>query len=210
MGQKTHPRGFRLGTTSDWKSQWFSERDKDYVENVVEDKKIREFIRDNISQAGIKEIRIERFLNNLKITVFVSRPGMAIGRGGSRIELLRDGLEKICDVRPELVIEQVRKPYLSAELVAQEVAQQLERRRRASRVMEFQAQRVMDSGAEGVRIQLSGRLGGSEYSRVDKVSKGSVPLQTIRADIDYAENDVRTKFGTIGIKVWIYLEEEEI
>ena len=210
MSQKTHPIGFRLGETAEWKSQWFSKSTRGYVANVLEDKKIRDFIREYVGRAGVKSVRIERFLNRMRVVVHVARPGMVIGRGGSRIELLRGGLEKICGTKPELVVEEVKHPALSAGLVAEEVVRQIERRRYPIRVMALEAEKVMSRGAKGVKIEAAGRLGGSAYARKGRITHGSVPLQTIRAKIDYALRVARTKCGTVGIKVWVYLGEEEI
>lgn len=207
MGQKTHPTGFRLGETTDWKSHWFAGRVHDYVEKVLEDRKIREFIHANVGQAGVKEVEIERALNKIKITVYVARPGMVIGRGGVKIELLRDGLEKISGVRPELSVEEVKSPSLSAALVAQEIVRQIERRRHPARVISAEAEKVMSKGARGVKVEIRGRIGGSEFARKERVTRGSVPLQTIRAKIDYAQDVADTKYGTIGVKVWVYLGE---
>jgi len=210
MGQKTHPTGFRLGETTDWKSHWFSGRARDYVEKVLEDRKIRKFIHASVGQAGVKEVEIERSLNKLKITVYVARPGMVIGRGGVKIELLRDGLEKICGTRPELSVEEVKSSALFAALIAQEIVREIERRRHPVRVISAEAEKVMSKGAQGVKIELRGRVGGGEFARKERVVRGSVPLQTIRAKIDYAQDEARTRYGAIGVKVWIYLGEEEI
>jgi len=210
MGQKTHPTGFRLGTTVDWKSHWFARNPRTYVARVLEDRKIREFIRSHVGPAGVQKIEIERALNNLKITVHVARPGMVIGRGGANIESLRDGLERICGTRPELSVEEVRDPNLSAELIAQEIVHQIERRRHPKRVMSVEAEKVMSRGAKGVKIEVRGRVGGGEFARVERITRGSVPLQTIRALVDYAQKEARTKYGTLGVKVWIYLGEAEI
>lgn len=207
MGQKTHPKGFRLGETADWKSHWFAGRARNYVEKVLEDRKIRGFIRANVGQAGVKEVEIERSLNKIKITVYVARPGMVIGRSGVKIELLRDGLEKICGTRPELSVEEVKSPALSADLVAQEIVRQIERRRHPTRVIIAEAERVMSRGAQGVKIEVRGRIGGGEFARKGRVMRGSVPLQTIRAKVDYAQYEAQTRYGTIGVKVWIYLGE---
>lgn len=210
MGQKTHPTGFRLGTTSDWKSHWFEEDPEAYAEKVLEDRKIRKFVKDHVGRAGVSEIRIERSLEDIKITIKVARPGMVIGRGGSRIELLRDGLEDICGKRPEISVEEVKTPALSASLIVENVIRQIERRRSPVGVINSEAKKAMYKGAKGVKIQVRGRLYGSRYARKEVVTKGSVPLQTIRAKIDYAADKARTKYGTIGVKAWVYLGEEEI
>lgn len=210
MGQKTNPTGFRMGVTLDWLSHWFARDDNAYVKNVLEDKRIRDFIVGNVGQTGVKNVEIERFFSKLKITIYVARPGMIIGRGGSRIELLRAGLEKICGVRPELLVEEVKAPGLSAKLVSEEVARQIERRRHPARVILMEADKVMMKGALGVKIEVGGRLGGAEIARRDRVSRGSVPLQTLRARIDYGLSVARTKYGAIGVKVWVYTGKEAI
>ena len=210
MGQKIHPKGFRLGITSDWKSHWFEEDSKSYSDNVLEDRKIRKFVKRNVGRAGIQEVEIERSLNKLKVVIKVARPGMVIGRGGSRIELLRDGLEDICGKKPEISVEEVKNPALSANLIAENIARQIERRRSAMRAAATEAEKAMHKGAKGVKVQLRGRLRGSRYARKTTINKGSVPLQTIRANIDYALEEAHTKYGKIGVKVWVYLGEEEI
>lgn len=207
MGQKTHPTGFRLGSTIDWRSHWFADRFGEYAEKVLEDRKIRQFVRRAVGEAGVQAIEIERSLNHLKVTVFVSRPGMVIGRGGSKIELIRDGLSKICGTRPEISVEEVKNPSLSAALVAQEIVRQIERRRDVRRVILAEAERVMSRGGLGVKVEVKGRIGGNEIARAERLSRGSVPLSKIRANIDFARMEALTKYGKIGIKVWIYLGE---
>ena len=208
MGQKVHPTGFRLGVTTDWKSRWFESADREYARKVLEDKEIRDFIRENVGRAGVQKIEIERALNRIKVTVHVARPGMVIGRGGLVIEQLRDGLERICGVRPELSVEEVKVPALAAALIAENIASQIERRRSPRRVMVAEAERAMLKGAKGVKIEVRGRLGGARIARKDRVIRSSIPLQTLRARIDYAQDEAKTKYGTIGVKVWIYLGEE--
>ena len=210
MGQKTHPTGFRLGTTKDWKSHWFDEDSEGYSEKVLEDRRIRKFVRNHVGRAGIQRVEIERSLNKLRIVIRVARPGMVIGRGGSRIELLRDGLEDICGKKPEISVEEVKNPALSASLIAENIAGQIERRRSAMRAAATEAEKAMHKGAKGAKVQLSGRLRGSQYARKTTITKGSVPLQTIRANIDYALEEAHTKYGKIGVKVWVYIGEEEI
>ncbi len=210
MGQKTHPRGFRLGITSDWKSHWFDEDSEGYSDKVLEDRKIRKFVRKNVGRAGIQGVEIERSLGKLKIVIRVARPGMVIGRGGSRIELLRDGLEGICGSKPEISVEEVKNPALSASLIAENVVRQIEQRRSPTRAAASEVEKAMHKGAKGVKVQLKGRLRGSQYARKNVVTKGSVPLQTIRANIDYALEEAHTKYGKIGVKVWVYIGEEEI
>jgi small subunit ribosomal protein S3 len=210
MGQKTHPTGYRLGITADWKSRWFAGRGDDYSEKVLEDRKIRTFIREHVGRAGIKRIEIERSFNKIKVIIHVARPGMVIGRGGSRIELLRGGLEKITKTKPEIVVEEVKIPAISAQLISEEITRQIEMRRAPNRVINAEVEKAMLKGAEGVRVEAKGRLGGGRFARKSIVTRGKVPLQTIRAKVDYAQEEANTKYGTIGIKVWVYLGEEEI
>lgn len=210
MGQKVHPTGFRLGITTDWKSHWFEKSSRRYAEKVLEDKEVRDFIRKSVGRAGVQKIGVERALDKIRVTVYVARPGMVIGRGGSTIEQMRDGLEKICGARPELSVEEVKVPALVATLIAGSVARQIERRRPPRRVIMAEAERAVFKGAEGVKIEVSGRLRGSRIARKGRVTRGSVPLQTLRAKIDYAYDTAKTKYGTIGVKVWVYLGEEGI
>lgn len=206
MGQKTHPTGFRLGISEDWKSRWYAE-DK-YKDRALEDLKIRKLIGRSVSDAGIARIEIERSLTELSITLFAAKPGIVIGRGGQNIEGLKKELSKLIGLKVKIDIEEVRKPNLSAKLVAESVARQIERRFQPRRVIVSTADRVMEAGAKGVRIIAAGRLGGTNIARADKVSRGSVPLQTLRADVDFAREAAHAgPKGSIGVKVWIYKGE---
>lgn len=208
MGQKTHPRGYRLGISKDWKSHWYAEGK--FKDQVLEDAKIRRLIRKKVSAAGIERIEINRSIAKLEITIHVARPGMVIGRGGSTVEKLKEELMKITGQKPKLDIEEVGRHEVSAPLVAEEVVQQLERRFHVRRVLNNVADRVMEKGAKGVKIIAAGRLGGVRIARSEKVSRGSVPLQTLRADVDFARRTAHGPAGTIGVKVWIYRGEKEI
>jgi len=204
MGTKTHPIGFRLGITENWKSRWYS--DKGYRENVIQDYKIRRYLKDKVKTAGIAKIEIERALNQLKIMISVVRPGMVIGRGGSGIELLKEDLLKLVGTKTDLTVEEVKDPELSAKLMAESIVVQIEKRRRLKRVMNYTAEKVMSKGAKGVKIICSGRLGGAEIARSEKVVRKSVPAQCLRAKIDFARATAHTTYGTVGAKVWIYKE----
>ena len=209
MGHKTHPTGFRLGISKDWKSRWYAE-DK-YKNHALEDLKIRKLIREKVAEAGIARIEIERTLTELVITLSVAKPGIAIGRGGQNVEELKKALSKLVGLKIKLDIEEVKRPQLSARLIAQGITNQIERRFNPRRVISQTAERVMEAGAQGIKIEIAGRLGGSNIARVDKASRGSVPLQTLRADIDFARETAHAGAkGATGVKVWVYRGEKEI
>lgn len=203
MGQKTHPKGFRLGVIRDWDSRWFADKDR-FPELVHEDYQIRRHIKGNMYDAGIPRIEIERAAAQVKITVHAARPGMVIGRGGSLVEGLRRDLEEQTGNRMNIRIVEVKKPDVNAQLVAEGVAEQLERRVSFRRAMRQALQRAMREGAKGCKIMVSGRLGGVEMARREWQAEGSVPLHTLRADIDYGFAEANTTYGTIGVKTWIY------
>ena len=217
MGQKVNPVSFRLPYLKEWKSRWFSADKKQYQKNLLEDVKIRKFLLNKLKLAGISQVQIERSINKMKIILFVSRPGVVIGRGGSGLELLKKELCQIVTmVQPEKNLEieavEVKNPDLVAYLVAQRVAEQLERRMPYRRVVNRTIENVVASGAKGVKIILSGRIAGAEISRRekfgDKGKTGNIPSQTLRADIDYASVPALTRSGFIGVKVWIYKGEK--
>lgn len=209
MGRKTHPVGFRLGISKDWQSRWYSK--KNYSENALTEVRIRRYIKSQGRSAGIHKIQIDRSLSSLKLTITVSRPGVIIGRGGENLKKLRKGLLDIVPDKVDLVIEEFKVPELSAALVSQNVASQIERRLPIRRVMSFTSERVMERGAKGVKIVCSGVLSGpSSISRSQKVVKGLVPTQRLRADLDFAKETAFTSYGTVGVKVWIYLGDKEI
>jgi len=202
LGRKVHPRGFRLGTIYTWDSQWYAEG-KEYARLLKEDLELRQKIRELAPDAEISRIEIERFPNQVHITIHTARPGIVIGRRGANVKILRRELEKITSSRVRVDVEEIEKPELDARLVAENIARQLERRVSHGRAMRQAASRAMQAGAEGVRICCSGRLMGAEMARREWVLEGRVPLQTLRADIDFARAKALTTFGYIGVKVWI-------
>lgn len=202
MGQKVHPYGFRIGVTKDWRSRWYDE--KHYTELVHEDIEIRRLIRSTYEEAGISNIEIERKANEVTVTIHTSRPGIVIGRGGQRVDELRTLLENKTGKKVRLNIHEIREPELDAQLVAENIAEQLRRRVSYRRAMKQAISRTILRGAKGVKINCSGRLAGAEIARHETLREGSVPLHTLRADIDYGFAEALTVMGLIGIKVWIY------
>ncbi|HJM89126.1 MAG TPA: 30S ribosomal protein S3 [Dehalococcoidia bacterium] len=203
MGRKVHPYGFRVGITRDWQSKWFSERD--YTELLHEDLRMRHLVMDELADAGISQVLIDRNANQLTLTVKTAKPGIVIGRGGANADRLRAILQAAApDKRVRLNIEEIAVPELDAYLVARSVADQLERRVAFRRAMKQGVQRTMQRGALGCRVRVGGRLGGTEMSRAEHEMQGRVPLHTIRADIDYGLAEAKTTFGVIGVKCWIY------
>ena len=216
MGQKVNPTGFRIGTFLPWKSRWFSE-DKGFKNLLLEDIKIRKALMERLKLSGITEVEIERLPKSVAITLTVSRPGVVIGRGGSGLEEVKKIIldtvgkvrkKKVKDLKIDLQVQEVKDPEMSAGLVAGRVASELERRMPHRRVVTKAMDRVMQSGALGIKIVLSGRIAGAEISRVEKYHKGSVPLQTLRENIDYAQVPALTKRGYVGVKVFIHKKQE--
>lgn len=205
MGQKIHPTGFRLGTTTDHTTRWYS--DKQYSELVGEDVKIRQYLTTTLERAGISSIEIERRSERVTIFLHAARPGIVIGRSGAEAERVRGELEKLTGKQIQLNILEVKNPETDAQLVAQGIAEQLSARVAFRRAMRKAQQSAMRAGAQGIRIKCSGRLGGAEMSRSEGYREGRVPLHTLRADIDYGFFEARTTFGRIGVKVWIYKGE---
>ena len=203
MGQKTHPIGFRLGVIKDWQSRWFAATAEEYSGLIKEDIDVRKTINERYPDAGISRVEIERG-NDVVITVHTARPGIVIGRGGQRVEELRKELEAGTSKRARLNVQEIRQPELDAYLVAKNVAEQLERRVAFRRAIRQTVTRTMQAGALGIKILISGRLGGADIARQEKAMEGRVPLHTLRADIDYNIAEAATEFGRIGIKVWIY------
>ena len=201
MGQKTHPIGFRLGIVKDWNSSWFST--KEYADWLSEDLLLRKYIMTRVGNAGVAAVKIKRFREKVNVIVLTSRPGVVIGRRGSRADELRAELEKMIGKNVKLDVEEIKKPELSAPLVAEHVAAQLKGRVSFRRAMKKAIATAMRMGAKGVKIRCAGRLGGSEMARVESYHDGSVPLHTLRADIDYGTALARTTYGAIGVKVWI-------
>jgi small subunit ribosomal protein S3 len=203
MGQKVNPYGFRLGVTTDWKSRWFSERD--YVEYLTQDWKIREYIMGTLPDAAISRIEIERTRDRVRVDVHTARPGIVIGRRGAKADELRATLAKLTgNNKVQLNIQEIKQPELDAALIAQGVADQLANRIAFRRAMKRAVQNAQKAGALGIRVQCSGRLGGAEMSRTEWYREGRVPLHTLRADIDYGFREARTTSGRVGVKVWIY------
>jgi small subunit ribosomal protein S3 len=206
MGRKVHPIGFRLKVTKTWDARWYAEGDK-YVEHLQEDIAVRELIHDESDRAGVSRIEIERFPGKVKVIIHTSKPGVLIGRKGSNVKLLRKKLEELVGKSIDVDIKEIETPDLDAYLVADNIARQIEGRISYSRAMNRTIQRTMREGAEGIRVEVSGRLGGAEMSRTIHMREGRVPRQTLRADIDYATTEAATTYGNIGVKVWIYKGE---
>lgn len=216
MGQKVNPKGFRLGVIYKPSSKWYADK-SNYKHFVLQDIKLRRFLMDRLKLAGIVSVEIERSINVIQVVLHVSRPGVVIGRGGSNLELLKKEVEEFLakegksdKIRFQLDVKEVKNPDLSAKLVAERISEQLIKRYPHRRAIAQAQERVMSSGAKGVKIQLSGRIGGAEISRQEKYASGTIPTQTLRADIDYAEVPSLTRSGYVGIKVWIYKGEAEI
>ena len=201
MGQKVSPIGFRIGITRDWDARWFAS--KNYKELLHEDFKVRDYLQKKLEGTSLSRIEIERAASNLRINIHTAKPGMVIGRGGTGVEELRKQLEAMTEKKVHLNIIEIKKPELDAKLVSENVASQLERRIAFRRAMKQSVFRTMRNGAKGIKIACSGRLGGSEMARNESYHEGSVPLQTLRADIDYGFTEARTTYGRIGVKVWI-------
>ena len=206
MGRKVHPTGYRLGVIKDWNAHWYAEG-RQFSELLDEDRQIRNEVHAMHDNAGISRIEIDRFPNQVVVTLHTARPGIVIGRKGSTVKELRGRLEDLTDKKVKVEVEEVEKPDLDATLVAENIAGQLERRISHSRAIKRAIGQAMRMGAEGIRITVSGRLGGSEMARRDVLQEGQVPLTTLRADIDYGTAEALTTFGRIGVKVWIYKGE---
>jgi|TARA_B110000483_G_scaffold243581_1_gene334309 small subunit ribosomal protein S3 len=206
MGQKVHPTGIRLGIVKKHTSVWFAEG-KEYAANLLIDLQVRDFVKKKLASASVSRVEIERPAQTAKVTVFTARPGIVIGKKGEDVEALRKTLTKKMGVPVQINIEEIRKPDLDAQLVADGVASQLERRVMFRRAMKRAVQNAMRQGAEGIKIQVGGRLGGAEIARSEWYREGRVPLHTLRADIDYAASEANTTYGIIGVKVWIFKGE---
>ncbi|MCL5966258.1 MAG: 30S ribosomal protein S3 [Deltaproteobacteria bacterium] len=205
MGQKVHPYGFRLGIIKDWRSRWYAE--KEYAANLQQDLKLRKYVKERLSHAGVSSVGIERKSNRVHVIVHTARPGIVIGKKGAEIENLRKDLQKFTDREVTISIQEIRRPETDAQLTAENVALQLERRIAFRRAMKKTVLSSVKLGAKGIKIQVSGRLGGAEMSRTEWYREGRVPLHTLRADIDYGYAIARTTYGAIGVKVWIYKGE---
>lgn len=205
MGQKVNPNGMRIGVIRSWDARWYA--DKDYADNLHEDIKIRDYLKNSLGAAGVSKIETERSKKRLKITIHTAKPGMVIGRGGSGIEQIRQGLKGFTDKRVDINIEEIKQPDMDATLVAENIAGQLERRIAFRRAMKQAVGRTMRIGAKGIKVKVAGRLGGAEIARSEAYREGSIPLHTLRADIDYGIAEARTTYGRIGVKVWIFKGE---
>ena len=206
MGQKVNPYGIRLGIVTDYQSNWFAEG-KQYAEFLNTDIKVREYLLDKLKAASVSKIYIERPPQNAKVTIHTARPGIVIGRKGEDAEKLRDQVSKMIGVPVQINIEEIRKPELDSKLVADSISQQLEKRVMFRRAMKRAMQNAMRQGAEGIKVSISGRLGGAEIARTEWAREGRVPLHTFRANIDYATSEALTTYGIIGVKVWIFKGE---
>ncbi|UVI29810.1 30S ribosomal protein S3 [Paenibacillus spongiae] len=206
MGQKVNPVGLRIGIIRDWESKWYA--GKDFGDLLMEDVKIREYLKNKLKDAAVSRFEIERAANRVNVTIYTAKPGMVIGKGGSEVENLRTELAKISKGKKiHINISEIKNPELDAILVAESIAQQLERRVSFRRAMKQSIQRTIRSGAKGIKTSVSGRLGGAEIARTEGYSEGTVPLHTLRADIDYGTAEAHTTYGRIGVKVWIYRGE---
>lgn len=205
MGQKVNPKGLRIGIIRSWEGRWYA--DRNYEELLHEDLMIRKYVINKLQQAGVPKVEIERAANRVKVSVYAAKPGIVIGRGGTEVENLRKTLEKMTGKTVAVNIVEIKKPELDAKLVADSVAQQLEKRVSFRRAMKQTVGRTMRVGAQGIKISCSGRLGGAEIARTEWYNEGKVPLHTLRADIDYGFSEANTTYGKIGIKVWIYRGE---
>ena len=207
MGQKVHPNAFRLGVYKPWQARWYG--DKDYTENLLEDMKMRRLILARLRNAGISKVETERSANQVTVIIWTAKPGIVIGKGGTSVDQLRDDLEKMSGKKVRVTIQEIKHPEMDAMLVAQNVAAQLERRIAFRRAVKQSVLRTMRAGAKGVKIAVSGRLGGAEMSRREWDRDGRVPLHTLKANIDYGQTEARTTFGRIGVSVWVYLGDFE-
>ena len=205
MGQKVNPHGLRVGVIKDWDSKWYAE--KDFADNLVEDHEIRTFLKKRLYSAGISKIEIERASDRVKVIIYTAKPGVVIGKGGAEIEVTKKELAKLTDKKVMVDIKEIKRPDRDAQLVAENIAQQLENRVSFRRAMKSCMGRTMKSGAMGIKTCCSGRLGGADIARAEFYSEGTIPLQTLRADIDYGFAEANTTYGKVGVKVWIYKGE---
>ena len=203
MGQKVNPHGLRVGVIKDWESRWFAD-DDNFSDNLVEDYKIREFLKKKLYHAGISKIEIERSADRVKVLVYTAKPGVVIGKGGAEIEKLKGELAKYSTKKVLVDIKEVKRPDSDAQLVAENIAQQLENRISFRHAMKSCMGRAMKAGAKGIKTSCSGRLGGADMARTEFYSEGNIPLQTLRADIDYGFAEANTTYGKIGVKTWVY------
>ncbi|MBQ2259539.1 MAG: 30S ribosomal protein S3 [Spirochaetales bacterium] len=202
MGQKVNPHGFRVGVIKDWDAKWFA-NSKNFGDTLVEDHQIRNYLKENLYAAGISKIDIERASNRIKITIMTAKPGVVIGKGGAAIEILKNKVQALTSAKVSLNITEIKRPEVDAQLVAENIAQQLENRVSFRRAMKQAMGRTMKANAKGIKASVSGRLGGAEIARTETYSEGNIPLQTLRANIDYGFAEANTSYGKIGVKTWI-------
>ena len=205
MGQKVNPHGIRVGVIKDWDSKWYAEAD--FSDNLVEDYNIRKFVKKTLYNAGISKIEIERASDRVKVSIYTAKPGVVIGKGGADIEKLKAEVQKLTTKKLSIDIKEIKRPDGDAQLVAENIAQQLENRISFRRAMKSCMSRTMKSGVKGIKTAVSGRLGGADMARTEFYSEGTIPLQTLRADIDYGFAEADTTYGKVGVKVWIYKGE---
>ncbi|MBS5945371.1 MAG: 30S ribosomal protein S3 [Peptoniphilus harei] len=206
MGQKVNPHGLRVGVIKDWDSKWYADK-KNFADLLVEDNNIRKYVKKKLYTAGISKIEIERAANRVKVSIYTAKPGMVIGRGGAGVEELRSEIEKLTNKSVVINVEEIKNQDLDAQIVAEAIAESLERRVAFRRAMKQAIQRTMRQGALGIKTSVSGRLGGADMARTEGYSEGTIPLQTLRADIDYGFAEADTTYGKIGVKVWLYKGE---
>ncbi|MBQ2980518.1 MAG: 30S ribosomal protein S3 [Lachnospiraceae bacterium] len=202
MGQKVNPHGIRVGVIKDWDSKWYAEAD--FADNLVEDHKIREYLKKKLYSAGVSKIEIERTSDRCKVIVYTAKPGVVIGKGGAEIDKLKDEVQKLSAMKVLVDVKEIKKPDRDAQLVAENIALQLENRVSFRRAMKSAMGRTLKAGAKGIKAACSGRLGGADMARTEFYTEGTIPLQTLRADIDYGFAEADTTYGKVGIKVWIY------
>ena len=205
MGQKVNPHGLRVGIIKDWDSKWYAEAD--FADNLIEDYEIRTFLKKKLYAAGVSRIEIERASDRVKVIIYTAKPGIVIGKGGAEIEKLKSEVQKMTGKKLFIDIKEVKRPDRDAQLVAENIAAQLENRVSFRRAMKSTMQRTMKAGAKGIKACVGGRLGGAEIARSEHYSEGTIPLQTLRADIDYGFAEAATTYGRLGVKVWIYKGE---
>lgn len=205
MGQKVNPHGLRVGVISDWDSRWYAEAD--FADNLVEDYNIRTYLKKKLYSAGVAKIEIERASDRLKVIIFTAKPGVVIGKGGSEIEKLKTDIQRFTSKKLMVDIKEIKRPDMNAQLVAENIAAQLENRISFRRAMKSTMSRTMKAGAKGIKSAVAGRLGGADMARTEFYSEGTIPLQTLRADIDYGFAEADTTYGKLGVKVWIYQGE---
>ena len=206
MGQKVNPHGLRVGVIKDWDSRWYAD-DKDFADYLVEDYKIREYLKKKLFSAGVSKIEIERASDRVKVIIYTAKPGVVIGKGGTEIEVTKAELAKLTDKKLSVDIKEIKRPDKDAQLVAENIASQLENRVSFRRAMKSCMGRTMKAGALGIKAAVAGRLGGADMARTEFYSEGTIPLQTLRADIDYGFAEADTTYGKVGVKVWIYKGE---